>query len=109
MPPGLPSAAKAGTSVPLPAFTGYVAYDGTVTAVRGTEGRTCVVIKNSVGRHDSFTGTLCCDAPVRSDEIYRLHDDPEDFVHPSGARDLVEMVVAELLSDRWFRVSYVAP
>lgn len=55
----------------LPERFAKSAVDGVVTALRTNEGRSFVLLKQTVGWKENFEGIFCCDSPLRSTEFIR--------------------------------------
>src|SRR5688500_14213800 len=91
--------------VALPLRLAGLSSVGTVDAVRTADGRTCVLLKSSIGWKENFTGTLCCDSPLRPEEIIERPNFPA-YISLVGFPGFEELFLTEKRSDAWFRVHF---
>ncbi len=53
----------------------------TVHALRTLDNRYCVLLKTAIGWKDNFEGALCCNKPLRTEEV----------LHPPGGRPYISL------------------
>jgi hypothetical protein len=90
----------------LPPRLAELSRGGLALAIRGADGRACVLLKRTIGWKDNFTGTLCCDGPLAPDEIVCGHAAYGDYISLRGSVHFKELYVAKRLGEDWFRVYF---
>jgi hypothetical protein len=90
----------------LPPRLAGLSRGGVVQAIRSDNGRTCVLLKRTIGWKGNFTGTLCCDGPLAPEEIVRGHAAYADYVLLRGSIHFNELYVAKRLGERWLHVYF---
>ena len=80
--------------------------DAQVHVARLADGRTCILLKKSIGWKDNFEGVLACDAPLLATETVVAPPAPRSYVTLSGHAIFEELYVRARHDDRTFDVYF---
>lgn len=93
-------------TLPLPPRLAGLSRGGVIQASRSDNGRTCVLLKRTIGWKGNFSGALCCNGSLVLDEIVRGHAPYSDYISLHGSVHFNELYVAKRLGEGWFHVYF---
>lgn len=80
--------------------------DGRAHVARLGDGRTCVLLKKSIGWKGNFDGLLQCDAPLLESEVISAPPAQRAYVTLVGYTPFEELYIRKRRNDRTFEVYF---
>ncbi len=90
----------------MPLHLSRLSRGGVIQAIRSDNGRTCVLLKRTIGWKGNFSGTLCCNGSLAPGEIVPGCAPYADYISLHGSIHFKELYVAKRLGEGWFRVYF---
>jgi hypothetical protein len=90
----------------LPEDLAAASADARVHVARLADGRTCILLKKSIGWKNNFDGVLQCDAPLRPSEVVAAPPVPRAYVTLPGHALFEELYVRSRRDERGFNVYF---